>query len=117
MQLSQPPPVSDTRVNDWLYRLWKAVNENTQDIAVLEAGGGGGGGTVNNYVTQSLTAQDGLDGLDGWPGPMGTAGVAGAAGRAGPPGMDGMDGNGGDGGYASTPAPDTWILAFAAAHG
>ena len=35
MQLSQPPPVSDTRVNDWLYRLWKAVNENTQDIAVL----------------------------------------------------------------------------------
>ena len=81
------------------------------------AASGGGGGTTNNYITQSLTAQDGLDGQDGWPGPMGPAGVAGAAGRAGPPGMDGMDGNGGDGGYVSTPAPGTWILAFAAAHG
>ena len=36
----------------------------------------GGGGTINNYITQSLTAQDGLDGQDGWPGPMGPAGVA-----------------------------------------
>jgi chaperonin GroEL len=33
------------------------------------------------------------------------------------PNMDGMDGMDGDGGYASTPAPSTWILAFAAAHG
>ena len=67
----------------------------------------GGGGTTNNYIVQSLTAQDGIDGQDGWPGPMGPAGVAGAAGRAGPPGMDGMDGMDGDGGYTSPPAPST----------
>lgn len=112
----QPPPKVDSSFDQWAYLLWKAIRANTADIAAIIAGGGGGG-TINNYITQSLTAQDGMDGQDGWPGPMGLAGVSGAAGRAGPPGMDGMDGMDGDGGYASTPAPSTWILAFAAAHG
>ncbi|MBK8117612.1 MAG: hypothetical protein IPK44_25330 [Candidatus Accumulibacter sp.] len=132
----QPPAKGDARFDQWVYLLWKSLRGIPGDIPeqfnpiaganvtltgtypdITFAASGGGGGTTNNYITQSLTAQDGLDGQDGWPGPMGPAGVAGAAGRAGPPGMDGMDGNGGDGGYTSTPAPDTWILAFAAAHG
>ena len=133
----QPPAKGDARFDQWVYLLWKSLRGIPGDIPeqfnpiaganvtltgtypdiTFAASGGGGGGTTNNYITQSLTAQDGTDGQDGWPGPMGPAGVAGAAGRAGPPGMDGMDGNGGDGGYVSTPAPDTWILAFAAAHG
>ena len=132
----QPPAKGDARFDQWVYLLWKSLRgipgeipEQFNPIAganvtltgaypdITFAASGGGGGTTNNYITQSLTAQDGLDGQDGWPGPMGPAGVAGAAGRAGPPGMDGMDGNGGDGGYVSTPAPGTWILAFAAAHG
>ena len=134
MIVPQPPAKGDARFDQWVYLLWKSLRGIPGDIPeqfnpiagtnVTLSGtypditfGASGGGTVNNYITQSLTAQDGLDGQDGWPGPMGPAGVAGAAGRAGPPGMDGMDGNGGDGGYASTPSPDTWILAFAAAHG
>ena len=131
----QPPEKGDARFDQWVYLLWKSLRgipgeipEQFNPIAGTNVtltgtypditfAASGGGGTINNYITQSLTAQDGLDGQDGWPGPMGPAGVAGAAGRAGPPGMDGMDGMDGDGGYTSTPAPSTWILAFAAAHG
>ena len=131
----QPPAKGDARFDQWVYLLWKSLRGIPGDIPDqfnpiaganvtltgtypdITFAASGGGGTTNNYITQSLAAQDGLDGQDGWPGPMGPAGAAGAAGRAGPPGMDGIDGNGGDGGYASTPAPDTWILAFAAAHG
>ena len=131
----QPPAKGDARFDQWVYLLWKSLRGIPGDIPEqfnpiaganvtltgtypdITFAASGGGGTTNNYIVQSLTAQDGMDGQDGWPGPMGLAGVSGAAGRAGPPGMDGMDGMDGDGGYASTPAPSTWILAFAAAHG
>ena len=131
----QPPAKGDARFDQWVYLLWKSLRGIPGDIPEqfnpiaganvtltgtypdITFAASGGGGTTNNYIVQSLTAQDGMDGQDGWPGPMGPAGVAGAAGRAGPPGMDGMDGDGGDGGYVSTPAPSAWILAFAAAHG
>jgi len=131
----QPPAKGDARFDQWVYLLWKSLRGIPGDIPEqfnpiaganvtltgtypdITFAASGGGGTTNNYIVQSLTAQDGMDGQDGWPGPMGPAGVAGAAGRAGPPGMDGMDGDGGDGGYVSTPAPSAWILAFSAAHG
>ena len=82
------------------------------------AASGGGGGTINNYITQSLdrTGRAGRAETDGPVRWVWLVSLAQQGEQVRPAWMVWMVMDG-DGGYASTPAPSTWILAFAAAHG
>jgi hypothetical protein len=115
MKLPQPPAVDNERINDWLFLLWKLLQNFT--------GGTGGTATVpTQYQAIFLPDSDSTGGDEGlaMPGPMGPQG---------PQGTPGV-GGGGAGGtcwlvdevYEESQAipalpPSAWVLAFAAAHG